>query len=651
MMQFKSLNGTDCTVNIYEEGYTGSIVNELTPAAVPFEYQEDDSNDLTNFIRIKTGYIRVVETSFGELDNLMPKSLHHHFVEAYYGSERVFTGFMQCQEFENDWVASPRELEFPIVSPMGLLDSFSFTPPSTPGLVTLGSLMNEVLIGLNPAATDATASDYEGVTYPVDASYSPWDNLINSTVMCPFNDNYQHYDNENKLYTPRDYRYFLEGLCTCFGWITHDTPSGIVFAKYDYLTNAYSQLSVAGLRSLTGRTYVQQLSTSFNLYYSNVDDNAGQTVVMPLKQIELNIEGHDVSNKKLSTQFTKTVDSMVGGASFRAVRLTEIGKDVNGTYMGTATFDTGGEITNNGLFPVAYGKLEPNALSIAVSESWVMKYSSSWGNIQLITAKFFGMAPLSSEYYCLLKLSAERGTSLQNMKTSGYSSFTLNIVISNGDQYYNLNNQTWGTSLVTNPVTFNGTTGKITPNTSWPSGQSIGPYTTIGDIDGIIIILNGAKVNDPIEITLYNKNDSGLNNNDYIRFTQMELVNPGDINVKYNEFYRNPERIVVGNNQTGTETRSLTVNFNNWVSNRGEHSFGSSSHIIGGSNPTFPYMFAPLHVLQEKVKKTRSISFNEYAAEWTYWISGWRWRMIAKNFNLRDDEYTITLARSSTIEH
>ena len=73
-LQFKSLNNTGCLVNIYEEGYTSSQadttktgadvpfavetgVADLTGGAVPFEIQEDDSNNLTDFIRIKTGYL------------------------------------------------------------------------------------------------------------------------------------------------------------------------------------------------------------------------------------------------------------------------------------------------------------------------------------------------------------------------------------------------------------------------------------------------------------------------------------------------------------------------------------------------------------------------------------------------------------------
>ena len=57
-LQFKSLNGTGCLVNIYDEGWTSSAntsktgadvpfaaetgVTLLTGAAKPFEYEEDD---------------------------------------------------------------------------------------------------------------------------------------------------------------------------------------------------------------------------------------------------------------------------------------------------------------------------------------------------------------------------------------------------------------------------------------------------------------------------------------------------------------------------------------------------------------------------------------------------------------------------------
>jgi hypothetical protein len=157
-------------------------------------------------------------------------------------------------------------------------------------------------------------------------------------------------------------------------------------------------------------------------------------------------------------------------------------------------------------------------------------------------------------------------------------------------------------------------------------------------------------VNDTIEIMLYDNGQMGLADGEYLRFTELSLKNPSGLDDPYNSYYESRETIKIGGSSTGVESRDVTVNFNNYVFNRCEHSFGDSDGDITGSNPTFPYMFVPLTVLTEKVKRTATPGFDEYAALWTYWISGWRWRMIAHNFNLVDDEHQITLARSTTIE-
>lgn len=651
-LQFKSLNNTDCTVNIYEEGYTGSTITPLIGAAIPFEIQEEEPRDLTRFIRHKTAYLRVVETTYGELDSLIPTSIRHHFVEAYYGSERVFTGFMQCQQFDNAWVATPRELEFPLVSPLGLLSSFKFNVQSDLKLVTLGSLMNEVMIGLNPyessTSTSTTSSDYGYVIYPRTSSYSPWDNLIHSTVMCPFNENFKHYDESSKLFSPRDYEYFIEGICACFGWTVHDTPSAIVFAQYDYTGN-YSRLSVSGLKTLTGWESVQQLSDSFNSYYSNVDNNALQSQVMPLNEVVLELEDAEIKSKSLETNHTTSSLASVGINSynqrFAYAQLTQIGPDVSGDHIGTPIISTGGQIYSSGLFPLAYGTAEQNSVSIGLQENWWLKYSTGWsaGSL-LLRAIFYGMMPMSSNGECLLKLGIERGTSMFDMKSSDYTSFTVNMVIKVGSKYYNMTNDTMTSSFTLNAVTINGATGKVTPNKTLSDGYS--------DVDGILFKPwgTGWGVIDFIEVSIYDSGIMGLENGEYLKFSEVSIVNPSSIDNPYNSYYRNTGEITIGNNQTGTEKRSINVNFYNYSGHRGEHSFGNSNGSINGEPPTFLYLFRPMVVLQQKVRQIAATNFNEYAAKWTYWIYGWRWRMLAKSFNLRDDEFTITLARSSTIE-
>lgn len=649
-LQFKSLNNTSCTVNIYEDGYTGNTITELTGAAVPFEIEEDDDSDLLQFIRYKTAYMRVVETTYGELDSLMPTSIRQHFVEAYYGTERVFTGFMQCQQFDNGWVAAPRELEFPLVSPLGLLDAFNFAVPSSPGLVTLGSLMNEVMIGLNPSATDATVSDYQNVIFPSGTNYLPWGYFMSSVVVCPLNSDFNHYDDASKIYSPKDYRFFVEGICACFGWIAHDTPDGIIFAQYDY-SGYYQKLTVAQLSTLTGDPgWIQQLAPSFNAYYSNADDNALQSMVMPLKDLTLSIVGADVSKKELSTQFSTASNRLMGGgANFRSFSLQQVGPNVAGTNMGVAIFNTAGNLSNNGLFPIAYGKIENGAVSVGIDEFWAIKYNTSWPDSQpIMTAKFFGMMPNDKNFNCLLKLKMAKGPSMQELVDTGYDDFKMNLVIKFADKYYNISNDTLSSTIVYNAITISGSTGKVVPNKALDS-PVIGPPSDIGDADGIMFNI-GIYMIGAIEISLYPNTTLPPNDGDCIKVTEMSLSNPGGIDEAYYPDYRHQSEIKVGGNQTGINSAEVTVNFNNYFVCRGDNSFGTKADGPVANPPTFPYMFSSLNVLQQKVRKAAAINFNEYAAKWTYWISGWRWRMIAKSFNLRDDEYTITLARSSTIE-
>ena len=645
---FKSLNGTLCSIYISEEGYNGSTIELSTknpnspgyPAAEPFVIHEDDSNDLTNFIRFKTGTLRMVERFDGGLDGLRPRNLTDHYITAFYGVEQVFSGYMQCQEFDSEWVAAPRMLEFPVISPLGLLDAFNFVPPSEPGLMAMAYLMREVANGLN--------AGYSDVIYPVAGSYEPWTFEINSLVLTPFNSDFKHYDTSSDLYAPKSYKYFIEGICACFGWMVHDTPESIVFTKYDYSSGYYSKLRLSDFYLSS----VQQVAVSFNSYYRNTDNNAMQSVVMPVKQITLSLEGMEIKDKRLTTEHAITNSRLMdGGATFRGMRMTQIGPEVDGIYVDTATFDTGGDLASTGVFPIAYGKVEAGQMKVSMQDSWVIKFNEYWSSsYPIITAKFYGQVPKTAvDNYCLLKLTMERGTSLQNIKATGYDNFVLNLVIECDGYYYNFTNATWTSSFTYNAITIDGQTGKVTPNASWPTGSSLGPFTSIGDIDGIIFIMPSG-FNAPVEVSLYKNSTSGLSNNDVLRITELSLNNPGAIDEAYNSFYKDNSRIVIGNNATGTEEKEITVNFYNYSGYRGENNFGDRNSWPSGSVPQFPYLFTPMTVLTEKVKLVATPDFNEYAAKWTYWINGWRWRMIAKNFNMREDEYEITLARSSSIE-
>lgn len=664
-MQFKSLNGTGCLVNIYEDGYTGSGltssgktgadvpftvesgVNSLIGAATPIDWQEDNDTDMLNFIRTKTGYIRVIEQTYGELDGLYPTSLRQHFVEAYYGTERVFTGFMQCDEYSNDWTASPRELEFAVVSPLGLLDSFNFSARTSPGLTTLGEWMKEAMEGLNPSAS-GSGSDYASVIYP-GSDYSPWNCQIHSTVFSPFNDDFKHWDTASNLFAPVDYKYFIDGICACFGWMVHDTPDGPVFSKYDAAAGtSYSKVPIANLVSLSGRSSVNQSNAAFGSYYEVASDDHSQTMVRPLKKIELKLEGGNLQSAGLTTDHATSygLGGSTDGAKYQ--QLTQVGPDVGGDHIGTAIFTTGGEISSPGLFPVAYGSYQNDDKSVSLSPFWVLKYNTGWatGGL-LIRASFFGMVAKNSSGYALLKIKMERGTSLKDMKSTGYSDLVVSLVIKVGNQYVNLTNDTLVSYQTMKAVTIKGSTGSVVPN------KTLASMTGCSDVDGIMFrpTSGWSMVNGPIEVSIYHNTTGNLGNNEYLKFTEISLKNPSSVFENYQSYYNDRDKITLASTGYGLGEASLTVNFNNYQFKMGMNSFGDSSGYISANNPGFSYMFSPMNFLEVKVRRiSASLSFNEYAARFTYWISGWRWRMVAKSFDMRDDQYTILLARSKVIE-
>lgn len=670
-LQFKSLNDTGCLINIYEEGYTGSQadttktganvpfavetgVTELTGADMPFVFEEDESSDLLEFIRIKTGSIRVVEPTYGALDDLMPTSITHHFVEAFYGAERVFTGYMQCQEFENAWVAEPRILEYPIVSPLGLLDAFNLSVPETHELVTLGALMHEVMCGLNPAATDDTDSDYTSVINPsITDACDPWDFTTSSTVFVPLNSEFEHYDpsivgvQTPEMWSPQSYKFLIEGICKCFGWIVHDTPSSIVFAKFDDTNAYYLQITVAGLLSFDSEEYdyISPATAAFSLYYENIDDNAMQSAVMPLKKIVLNTGNNSIIKKELSTQYSilEFNTSISSGEDYIAIPLTQVGPNVTGTNMGKAAITGSGEIASSGLFPLAYGLMPTNSLQYDMVDSWVIKYDSTWVKANpIITAKFFGNQPTNFTGWTLLKLKCEYGESIKNLQSSGYSDLNFWMVIKVGDKYYSTNNNEFYDDITYNGITIDGNTGKVDPNSPLDTGD-------VDDKDGFLIKI-GRRVVGCVEISLHPKEDGSIADGYIIRITEMSLNNPAENFVPYFYYYNYQNQIHLDGNSTGNDTKEIDVEFNNYGLVLSEKSIAQRDDYPRGSYPTYPYMFEPLIVLHQKVKRKGIVNRNEYMNKWTYWKEGWRWRMIAKNFNLRDDEFTVTLARSSTIE-
>lgn len=129
-------------LNLYEENYTGAVV-ELTPAAVPFETQEDSADTWFVPIRKQTGYIRVLDE--GNTDGIMPVAMKDRYVEYTEDGTLKWCGYVVPDVFSSDWDVTPNEVEFPVIGGIGVLEGEYLNEDDGLGVVSLAELMYQCL--------------------------------------------------------------------------------------------------------------------------------------------------------------------------------------------------------------------------------------------------------------------------------------------------------------------------------------------------------------------------------------------------------------------------------------------------------------------------------------------------------------------------
>ena len=297
---FRSLNGTSCTINIDDEDWP-SILDPIgvTAASDPFFFEEDDSDDLlTDVLRYRTGYIRLVEqydSGSYALTDIWPTSAFQRYVEVLYGGVVVFNGYIQMQNFSSELIPVPRVVEFPVISPLGLMDQKIFTGIIPPTNKTLGELLNTALSGF-----------FNYVYLPKNYGYPNPVNMsmqVSSLVVTPWNPDFHHSDNigpQNMVMKGESYAYIVEIICKAFGWIAHDTPEGLIFTCFDFEGNyVYFPVGHIGEAGYEQDANIPSTAADLEDYYTLADDQATETTILPDTGIEIEYEG-DTESKDLN---------------------------------------------------------------------------------------------------------------------------------------------------------------------------------------------------------------------------------------------------------------------------------------------------------------------------------------------------------------
>ena len=603
-LSFQSMNGTTCRVDIYKRGYSGSSYTTLTGGQDPFFWEEDNDESLLKVVRQKTGYINVIETSNGSLSDLAPATDSDHFVEFYYGSTLYFTGFMQAQNFENDWAPAPRRMSFPVQSPLALIYGKKFNIPQAPSYLRLAEVLKEVCDGLQ--------ANIGYVIFP--SGYRSDMNLslyINTMVYCPYNDEWQcSAQSTEPLFTATTYGEFIEGLCNCFGLMVHDLPGYMVFSRFDY-KQIYEKWDV---RYMGGSAY----HPSTYEYGDEVLDLTGisikgndntESMVLPVHEVELEYEGDFYKQEEIDITKGKVSD----------------------TYHGT-TYDDDQVVFYEAInISVPLLRTSSHSLPSAVRGVWLLAAGNGLQKMVLVDERGGGYSsaqeiltwkiyiPPKTSSYFTIAFDLLRGA---NIKEASKSDVAVGIKVKNGSMYYNASTYQWSSSSMINSVDGNDGLHELVV-----AGE---PYKT-----------------EPLEVTLYMGSMGSFPDSLYLIENLTLKYNQGQLGEYATKAPQNNRKITSDNGSPDTISVSqlfnvATFNFNALLA-------GGSSWFDDNVVCDYAYMFQSQNRLQAEFNIV-SIAPSDYTRLIKFYISSWRWRMISLNCEPWNDKMKMTIHRSPTLE-
>lgn len=617
---FVSLNGTACRVDIYEQGYAGTTVTELSTAnasapgvgaAEPFYCEEDDDSDLLSPIRIKTGYLNLVETVQDGLLPLYPTTNTQLKVELYYGTELAFCGFIQAQSYDNDWAPSPREVSLPVISTLGLMDGMDFAYKNTPSWVTLKDLMVEIL--------NSDISTYESVIFPCIGENSSLTGVefrnyaINSLVVSPFNDQWQQQNNLSEFYAPISFMEFLEGMCNCFGLTLHEYRRMLIFSKFDH-DGDYFSMDKSGINFSRLQSYGSAL-VNLDEQASIVGDDNVMSTIIPLNKLTISYDGEIIKEATLNYDQCRKNAGSSQLTDFHIVRCTpQIDYLSSDKLVTTSAYVTSGhKLSEWGAMFCAMGK---DSLAEVVLLQAPTAQQGSWGSGSVFKWTIYN-APMGG---FRLKIQFDYGYNIDELSNPDWESVTpaFNVYIACGAKKWHDINKAWGDSSYAWHITGSDTheTWISAPTELAPIEVTVYPASLMG---GCIVAFNTVQLNESVDII-----------NQYIGLTA-----------------KNADRVIVGS--PSPEDGSINTLFSNNAIT--DHRL----RVISGAGgtpvwQTYNYMKQTQRRLQVDVNLATGniLPYLYPCRKYKYWQESWRWRMLAAAFYPRNDRWRLTLHSSPT---
>jgi len=455
---FVSVGNTKYIVDIYKDGWTGSVT-ELTPATDALTIEEEDDSDLLTVIRYKTGYVSVMADDSTDVADIFPTGILDRPVrvtEVVGSTQRViFHGYVQVQEFNRygNYATTgnpPDVVQIPVISPLGLIYDIEFDKVTTPQDYTLLAVLKTALNKIRPYTL------YTYAYVPNIVSGTSWTGTIlkllktSSLVINPFSDDNIHTSGLTvaDCFQTTSVGYFIEGLCRCFGFMVHETEDSVVFTRVDHV-DSYIRYNVQTFAETT-----ISAPSGYTLAPTDVmADGINITQIAPLRKLTCSYDGDRNTELKMSFQHCKRT---LGTNSYDKKSVV-CNNPVLATewivpYLETScVINAGaGRPTRNGVYLMALGE---DSLQEMLMINYREGSGHTWATGDIIAKyKFYGYfgtdMTLSMEFKWGDNINLESNTTI-------LTSHHIEIMITNGSKYYNFNqsNPQWTTTPTVHPVT------------------------------------------------------------------------------------------------------------------------------------------------------------------------------------------------------
>ena len=615
--QFKSISNLLYTVNIYVDGWTGSITT-LTPAAEPLEIQEDDDGDLLNVLRYQTGYVRVMTQRGVDMADIIPIGLTDRYVEVLEGQTLIFRGFVQPQELcrTYEFAATgniPEEMEIPIISPLGLAADLEFDKITNISDMTLYDALKQSLLKMN----GDVSYGYSQVYFPNVTSDTALLKTLRmpTTIISPFSDDHGHTSSLtiNECFKVQTIDYFIEGLCRCFGLMVHDTPTALVFTRVQSI-DSYT------IYNLTYDT-TSQISAPGDMTFnpSNVFD--GEILISqkaPLHQLTCNYDGDRETHLELDYQqcirrrsadywkdwYLVTCEPVITAQIYAPYRQSPC----------TISRDHGIPL-RRGTYFIAYG--EEN-----LEEMILICFDGSDGHAwaagdELFRYTFFGYFGVDMTLNFAMKFGVNMNFGMEI--SSGDYDRKVNVYIKCGTKYLNSSGSWVTTKTVAKEVTVTDMISQV----QTPLSIAI-PSTGMNAI--------------PITVIFEEYNFRDTYGGNVLAITNLSLDGEeSDPATQYVNEGSNPGQYVLKGN--GVDDQDIDIAFACY----GQKNSHMLFPYISFSRPTYPYMFRQRKEISIGYKASAGGSILPYNYLCRYQFKGEYMRVISQSYSARDEVTRLTM--------